>query len=229
MNSESGFTLLELIIATAISALVLGILAVCLSFTIREWEVSANLQPDQSFLLTDLLKRQLAESDPTPIKFTDGSVRSLFSAHSNSLTFITSHSVKAISQGVPVVARYDYNPGSKMLSYSELLLNPYYPKAIEEFMAGGSPGEKKMEIASYGTYFSDFQMAYSGRGAKEFSQSWEGSDKLPLEILVVWRGTDPVVHTMRCMVNAPFEKEAIREQEAQAAGTGGLNPLDSPQ
>jgi prepilin-type N-terminal cleavage/methylation domain-containing protein len=222
VSSESGFTLIELIIATAISALILGILSVCFSFTMRVWQVTQNQKPDQTFLLADLLKRQLAECDPTPIRFSDNSTHTLFSAQPNSIVFVTSHSVKAISQGVPVVARYSYDQGSKMLSYSELLLDPYHPESIEKFVAGRSSGKKETEIRSYGIYFPEFVLAYAGSQSKEFSQSWGTADELPVEILLRWTGNDSVVHALMCMVNAPFPVE-VPKVPAPAAGGGGLN------
>ena len=71
-GNRKGFTLIELILATAISALVIGILSVCFSFTLRVWQGTQNQKPDQTFQLADLLNRQLAECDPKPIKFTGG-------------------------------------------------------------------------------------------------------------------------------------------------------------
>ena len=63
---KEGFTLIELILATAISALVVGILSVCFAFTLRVWQGTQNQKPDQTFQLADLLNRQLAECDPKP-------------------------------------------------------------------------------------------------------------------------------------------------------------------
>ncbi|HIJ69033.1 MAG TPA: prepilin-type N-terminal cleavage/methylation domain-containing protein, partial [Deltaproteobacteria bacterium] len=39
---RKGFTLIELILATAISALVVGILSVCFAFTLRVWQGTQN-------------------------------------------------------------------------------------------------------------------------------------------------------------------------------------------
>ena len=69
---RKGFTLIELILATAISALVIGILSVCFAFTLRVWQSTQNQKPDQTFQLAELLNRQLAECDPKPIRFTGG-------------------------------------------------------------------------------------------------------------------------------------------------------------
>jgi len=216
-----GFTLIELILATAISALVLGILSVCFAFTLRVWQSTQNQKPDQTFQLADLLNRQLAECDPKPIKFTGG-VRSLFAGQENSIVFITAHSVKAISQGVPVVARYTYDPNSRVLYYSELLLDPYHPDSIERFLNGGSSGKQGTEVRTYGVDFPEFVLAYAGKESKGFSQSWQTVDELPVEVLVRWRAKDSVVHAMACMLNAPFPIE-VPKATVPGAGAGGLN------
>ena len=218
---RKGFTLIELILATAISALVVGILSVCFAFTLRVWQSTQNQKPDQTFQLADLLNRQLAECDPKPIKFTGG-VRSLFAGQENSIVFITAHSVKAISQGVPVVARYTYDPNSRVLYYSELLLDPYHPDSIERFIAGGSSSKQVTAVRSYGVDFPEFVLAYAGKESTRFSQSWQAVNELPVEVLVRWRASDSVVHARVCMLNAPFPVEASNVA-VPGAGAGGFN------
>ena len=171
VSDRKGFTLIELILATAISALVVGILSVCFSFVLRVWQSVQNQKPDQTFQLADLLNRQLAECDPKPIKFKD-SAHPVFTGQPNSIAFVTAHSVKAISQGVPVVARYTYDPNSRVLSYSELLLDPYHTGSIEKFLAGRFTSKKATEFRSYGVDFPEFVLAYAGKESKEFLQAW---------------------------------------------------------
>ncbi len=219
----SGFTLVELILATAISALVIGIMAVCFSFTLRVWEVTQNQKPDQTFQLADLIKRQLAESDPTPIKFSDTQTHPLFSAQPNSIAFVTSHSVRAISQGVPVVAHYTYDADSKMLSYSELPLDPYHPASIEKFLSGKNSG-KQAAIHYYGVSFPQFELVYAGAQEKQFSQSWDSSNGLPVEVLMVWRGNDSTVHSQLCMVNSPIPTDVQQQKAPAPSGVSGLTP-----
>lgn len=224
-GDRRGFTLIELVLATALSALVVGILSVCFSFALRVWESVYNQQPDQTFLLADLLNRQLAECDPTPIKFTD-STHPLFAGQANSIVFVTTHSVKAISHGVPVVARYTYDPNTRALSYSELLLDPNHPAFIERFLAGRSSGKKRTEIRTYGVDFPEFVLSYAGKESKEFVQTWEAGDQLPVEVLVRWRAKDSAVHARACMVNALFPIEVQKKTAPGAAGGGvstGLN------
>ncbi len=217
---KTGFTLIELILATAISALVVGILSVCFSFTLRVWQSAQNQKPDQTFQLADLLNSQLAECDPKPIKFTDG-VHPLFAGQPNSIVFVTAHSVKAISHGVPVVARYTYDPNSRVLYYSELLLDPYHPGSIEKFIAGGSSRKQETEVRTYGVDFPEFVLAYAGKDSREFSKAWQAVDALPVEVFLRWRANDSVVHARVCMVNAPFSIE-VPKVPAPGTGVGGL-------
>ena len=220
-GNTKGFTLIELILATAISALVVGILSVCFAFTLRVWQSTQNQKPDQTFQMADLLNRQLAECDPKPIKFTDGT-HPLFAGQPNSIVFVTAHSVKAISQGVPIVARYTYDPNSRVLYYSELLLDPYHPGPIERFLAGGSSGGQGTEVRTYGVDFPEFVLTYAGKESKWFSHSWRTVDELPVEVLVRWRAKDLVVHARACMLNAPFPIE-VQKTPVPGAGAGGLN------
>lgn len=223
-NSEhresAGFTLIELIVATAISALVIGIVSVCFSFALRVWQMTTKSKPDQTFRLAELLQRQLAEADPTPINFEQGA-RPLFAGDANSICFITSHSVKAISRGVPVAVRYTWDAGSQVLSYSELVLNPYRPAELEKFAAARNGAGEKSDVRSYKVDIPKFTLSFAGKDAKEFSPSWDSTEELPLEILLNWEGPDRTVHSMACMVNSPF---AIQGSLLNPSTPGGLNP-----
>jgi len=219
--SPSGFTLIELILATAISALVIGILTVCFSFTLRIWLSAQDQRSDEAFQLADLLKRQLSELDPTPVRFTDSSVHPLFTGQQNSIAFVTNHSVKAISQGVPVVAHYTYDPNTKVLSYSELLMDPYHPALMERFLADRSSLGKETQVRSYGVGFQEFVLAYAGKDSKEFSRSWDSASELPVEVLLLWKGKDSVIHARICMLNAPFSIESPNTLAPAVGGIGG--------
>ncbi len=223
ISDPGGFTLIELIVATAISALVIGIVSVCLSFVLRVWQKTANSKPDQTFRMVELLERQLAECDPTPINFEHGS-RPLFVGSSNSICFITAHSVKAISKGVPVAVRYTYDSGSGVLSYSELVLNPYRPESLKEFAAGKDPSGQFGEVRSYKVDFPKLAFSYAGKDAGAFSESWDSAGDLPLEILLSWEGADRAAHAIVCMVNAPFPIQGnFLNSSAPGGVTGGLN------
>lgn len=200
---KTGFTLIELIIASAISAVVIGILSACFAFVLRVWIRVQDEKPDPSYELADLLQRQLAECDPLPVKFAEGA-RAVFSGQADSIAFVTAHSVKAISQGVSVIARYDYDAKEGVINYSELIMDPYHTKSIEEFLGNRS---EKPKVRSYGVGFREFTLGYAGKNSKQFSDSWDSTDDIPVEVLVKWKGQDSTDHARRFEVNAPFPIE----------------------
>jgi prepilin-type N-terminal cleavage/methylation domain-containing protein len=221
-GGRKGFTLIELIIATAISALVMGILSVCFSFALRVWQSTQGQKPDFAFEVAELLKSQLAECDPTPIRI-ENTVRPVFIGQPNAIAFVTGHSVRAISQGVPVVVRYTYDPGSKTLYYSELLLDPYHSKSIEQFLSDKSLQNKETKIRSYGVEFPEFVLAYADEASKQFVQSWDSTDALPKEVLLRWKGQDSRIHAQILMTNNPFSIETQKAPLPNAV-TGGAVP-----
>ncbi|MEN6437549.1 MAG: prepilin-type N-terminal cleavage/methylation domain-containing protein [Syntrophobacter sp.] len=221
--NSSGFTLIELVIATVISTLVIGILSACLTFALRAWESTQNRVPEQSALLVDLLKRQLAEYDPTPIKFEEGN-RPFFSGEVKGLAFATSHSVKAISQGVSVIARYIYDQQSKTLLYSELPLDPYHPKAIKEFAQAKPAGDGKAKVRFFAVGIADFSVGYAAKDKNQFEESWRKEDGAPVSVLLKWATLDGRAFSQLLLVNSPFEIKVDKKQQALPGGqVGGLD------
>ncbi|MFZ2445029.1 MAG: prepilin-type N-terminal cleavage/methylation domain-containing protein [Syntrophobacteraceae bacterium] len=209
LRESSGFTLIELILATAISALVIGILSVCLSFTLRAWESTQNRSPDHAPALVDLLKRQLAEFDPTPIKFEEGA-HPFFTGDGKSLAFATSHSVKAISQGVPVAVRYIHDPKSKTLFYAEIPLDPYHPKVIKEFMQATPSRGGKGKFRFFTVDLADFSLGYAGHERTVFMESWDRTDDAPVSVLLQWTTRDAGQFAQLLTVNSPFTVESVK-------------------
>jgi len=201
----------------------MGILSVCFSFALRVWQSTQGQKPDFSFQVAELIKRQLAECDPTPIRFAE-TLHPVFIGQPDSIAFITTHSVKAISQGVPVVVRYTYDSNSKVLNYSELLLDPYHTKSIEKFLEGKASQKKETQIRSYGVEFPEFVLAYAGKESKEFLPTWESADTLPVEVLLRWKGQDSRVHAQLLMTNTPFPIEVSKAQAAGAVPGSGAVP-----
>jgi len=223
LQDNSGFTLIELVIATVISTLVIGILSACLSFALRAWESTQNRVPEQSALLVDLLKRQLAEYDPTPIKFEEGS-HPFFTGDVRGLAFATSHSVKAISQGVGVIAHYSYDRQSKTLLYSELPLDPYHPKVIKEFMQAKPADGGKEKTRFFAVGIEDFAVSFGAKDKNQFDENWRKEDGPPGSILLKWATLDGRVFSQLLMVNSPFEIKVDKKQQLVPSGqVGGLD------
>jgi hypothetical protein len=185
---SAGFTLLELLIATFISALVIGILSVCLSVAMRIWEKNRGSEPgDQEVVrLLEVMTLQLGTFNPTPMVLKEDKERQLaFFAGKHSLSFATNYSIKSISRGAPVISRYVYQPGSKRLYYAELPLDPYHPERLAKFLKE-APTDKETWPRYYAMEMQlvDLSFAYRGEKADSFGEAWEEPTELPQTILI---------------------------------------------
>jgi len=220
LSDSSGFTLIELVLATLISMLVVGIMSVCLSFVLRVWESTQNRRPDQSRALVDLLKNQLSEFDPTPIKLTEGP-HSFFTGDAKSIAFATSRSVKAISKGVPVVARYAFDPKNKVLFYAEMPLDVYHPKLISEFMQAKPALSEKGGGRFHKVELDNFALSYGVKEGGRFQDNWEQASGSPVSVLLNWNTNDGTKFAQLLIVNSPFSiPEDLQPKPFQTPGGG---------
>jgi len=190
-----------------ISVLVMGILTVSMSFSMRVWERQREAVPNNMPRLLDFMKWQLANFDPVTIKVENES-HPIFLGRSDSMAFATDHSVKAISGGVPVVARYVYSPENKALSYAEIPLDPHHPDRINEFLQM-NPEKTKTWPRFYSTQVEDFSLAYIGREEGGVSESWDNELEIPQAVLVKWSSSqESAVYTELIFPNFLFPKMA---------------------
>ena len=179
---EAGFTLLELVLATFISSLVVGIMAVALNLSLRVWERQQFRPHNYMPQIVDLLKWQLAMFNSTPITIGDDT-KPLFQGTDHSLTLATAHSVKALSGGVPVVARYIYLPRQGKLVYAEIPMNPHNPDLIREFLnLKPDPPPSWPRFVSIDV--AQFSLAYRAEDTEELATSWDSEGTLPHAVLV---------------------------------------------
>lgn len=202
---SKGFTLVELVIATLISSLVMGIIAVALGFSLRIWERQQSQAPSDMPAVIELLKWQLATFEPQPVRIDQESVP-VFQADGRSLTFATAHSVKAITRGAPVVARYVFVPRDKALYYAEIPFDPYNTDRIEEFMKF-MPGKDKKRRGFFSTAVAELAFTYAEAGETEsFEENWQGDGGIPGVVVATW-SPDGRERTAAAMVpNALFPK-----------------------
>jgi hypothetical protein len=182
---NGGFTLLELVLATLISAMVIGIFSVALTLSLRIWERQQTREYSNAPALIDLLKWQLAEFDPVQVKW-DGKNRFVFFGEEHALTFVTGHSVRAISKGAPVVARYVSIPTRGELYYAELPFDPYHSERLQEFLQL-NPAKGETSPRFYVTEIDDFSLSYVSEDAKGSESSWDEGNALPIAVLVNYR------------------------------------------
>lgn len=197
--ASAGFTLLELLIATFISALVIGILSVTLSVALRIWEKNRGTEPgDQEVVrLLEIMTLQLASFNPTPMVLReDKKQQLLFFGKQHSLNFASTYSIKAITRGAPVICRYLYEPGSKRLHYAELPMDPYHPDPLKKFLKGGPTAKEGWpRYYSMDMQLTEVRFTYRGKDAEGYVEVWEEPTALPQNILVhlsVRQGADTV-------------------------------------
>ena len=193
LRDHSGFTLIELVLATLISSLVVGILAVCLSFTLRTWEREQDRKQSDMPALIHLLKMQLANFDPMAVTI-DGQQGIFFQGDERALSFCTDHSVKAINRGVPVVVRYIFSPEDKRLYYAEIPANPYHFEPVTEFLQLQPKGGDDQWPRFYAVDVADFSISYGGEEAGNLEGAWSDILSIPKTVVVKWiteAGTAP--------------------------------------
>lgn len=184
VHGQAGFTLLELVLATLISSLVMGILASALTFSLRVWEREQNRKGNEAPSMIELLKKQLANVDPVNI-LSAGESRPLFQGDEHSITFTTAHSVRAISKGAPVVVRYVYDPRERLLYYAEIPLDPYHGDAVDGFLNLQPGRESKKDSLFHSVGMTSFSLSYEQAEREEFGSQNTGG-VYPDAIVVTW-------------------------------------------
>jgi len=180
-----GFTLVELVLATLISTLVIAILSVALTFSMKMWERQRNREVSELPMLIELLAMQLVSFDSTPLQSELGSAKQLFVGDEHSLTLATDYSVKAISGGVPVVARYVYEPREKVLYYAEMPMDPYHDEPLRDFLTM-KPGDKSNWPRFYPIDVEGFSLLYLGEEDETYGEVWNEEQTIPIAVLIKW-------------------------------------------
>lgn len=186
VSRTQGFTLLELVLATTIATLVIAILSVALTFSLRMWERQQDRKPKELPMLLELMAMQLSNFDATPMPSNFGTSSALFVGNENSLAIATDHSVKALSGGVPVVARYVYEPRTRTLYYAEIPMDPYHPEPLREFL-DMKPGQEDVWPAFYPVEVDDFSIEYRAEEDGHFTDNWNQQDEPPQAVVIQWK------------------------------------------
>ncbi|MCE5244488.1 MAG: prepilin-type N-terminal cleavage/methylation domain-containing protein [Desulfobacteraceae bacterium] len=184
LHERSGFTLIELVLATFISSLVIGIMAICLSFTLRSWEREQNRTYSDMPALIHLLKLQLACFDPMAVTI-DGQKGIFFEGDERSLAFCTDHSVRAITRGAPVIARYVFFPEEKKLYYAEIPADPYHSESVTEFLQMEPRKAEKSGLKFHAVDVANFELTYTGED-KGGGGAWSDLFSIPKSVVVTW-------------------------------------------
>lgn len=215
-RDSRGFTLVELVIATLISSLVMGIISVALGFSLRVWERLQNQNPSDMPAVMDLLKWQLATLEPQTVRI-DQEVMPVFRGDIHSLTFATTYSVKAISRGAPVVARYVFVPEDKTLYYAEIPFDPYHPEPLEAFLKS-KPEKSGKRSPFFATAASEFSLAFAAPEERDsFGESWEDESAIPSLLVVKWSPDGESRFTRTMVPNSLFPRDTREAKKGESA------------
>jgi prepilin-type N-terminal cleavage/methylation domain-containing protein len=213
---SSGFTLLELLIATFIASLVIGIMTASLSFALRVWERNHNVESgDQEIIrLLEVMTLQLGSFNPTSVTMgADKENLPVFVGNQHALSFSTNYSVKSISKGVPVICRYLFIPGTKRFYYAELPFDPYHGEPIERFLKRNPEARDSWpRFYAMDMEILEFSITYRGGSGEDFAETWEEASGLPQAIMVkvtLQRGSK-TVHITR-IINPYFMQFNVPE------------------
>ena len=160
----------------------MAIFSVALSISLRAWERQQNRQPSDVPSLLGLLKYQLATFEPLQVN-AEGKKRVIFEGDGHALAFATAYSVRAISKGLPVIARYVFNPGRGELYYAELPLDPYHSESLGKFLQM-TPGTSKSSPHFYVTEVAEFSLSYVGKERETLDAAMDGTSGLPAAVMV---------------------------------------------
>lgn len=183
-RQSQGHTLLEVLVALLITAMVITALASSLSFSMRFLYKEQERPPD-------LLQGRLATMDDQLASFYEAYENcAFFEGDSASLAFSTSRSVQSLHKGAPVVARYVFveSAGEQgMLYYAETPCEGFRDLAPEEFLTrspqDAEPADEDEGPVFHGVPAQEFAIAYFDTLDGTEKEDWDGHP-LP-EIIVI--------------------------------------------
>lgn len=182
---RAGFTLLELLIAMVLTAVVLLMVSNSFSFTSRIW-LKAEKEDGTGEIgqLVDLLGEQIGSY----YAFDAGKVHnlSIVSGSDTSIAIVTSHSVKSLHGGAPVLARYVFDEATGRLSYYEMPVDWSRTGELIDFVNSRMPAIP--ESVSYPA--SSFSLEYFSYDDGESLLKWNGPLNDMQSVVVKWRGAE---------------------------------------
>ncbi len=186
-NNTSGFTLIEVLIAITIGAMVIGIVAIAFSLTIRNWERAKTQPPYSIENLANFFARQLTHlyGKPVPIL---GQNRLIFRGEKSKLVFVTTFSPLGISGNCKVIAKYQFIKDRHTLRYEQIVFNKPTISSINmnNFLfstSTGRPENKLITTVSIGN-IEDFSIGYMSKDDTSFRDSWNEPATIPYKLLI---------------------------------------------
>jgi prepilin-type N-terminal cleavage/methylation domain-containing protein len=176
-----GFTLLELLVAMTLVALVTVIAATAFRLTVQAWERGAEEGESRQILsaLPALLEKQLAARVVMPM-FGQARVNPAlyFCGGENSLSFITAYAPQGSELQGMLWVKYRFDPGQKMLFIYQRSVTRLEDLAIAETDSGVKHAEEGLPVSQI-QGISDFMLAYAvellydPENSKQWQNTWD--------------------------------------------------------
>lgn len=181
-SGGEGFTLLEMIIAMVITSMVIFMISSSFSFTSRMWIKSEQDERVRDLeLLVDLMAVQLGSYYVFDIQKAGG-LQGITGTR-DTLVIATSHSVKAMNGGAPVLARYEFDPGTGRMLYAELPID--WNKKDELLRFANTEVMDDANAVSYAA--SEFSFEYVSEDTEDMTDEWQGGPHNLGALNVIWR------------------------------------------
>lgn len=208
---SKAFTLMEVIIAISVGAMVMGIVATALSLSVRAWEKARKPADSNLYDLIELLTKQLVFINRSPVPYRNG-MAPIFIGKENELFFATNLSPIGSSRNCPVIVHYAFDKNTSALTYREMVMpgkSSANSTVVDEFLdnKGGNV------VAVNGV--SGFSITYFEKGATAGVNFWEKPGTFPDKVKLEFRLQDDNKVLTRSVYLNLFDVKAI------ATGTQG--------
>lgn len=177
---SGGFTLLELLVAMGLMALVTLIASMAFRLTVQAWERGSEEGESRQIqsALPGLLEKQLAARVITKM-FTQAKVNPTiyFCGGEYFLSFITAYAPQGSVQGMQWI-RYRFDPGQKILFIHQQSVTRLEELPIAERGLGSKNAEEALPVSQI-QGISDFRLAYTGESLYDpddpgqWQRNWE--------------------------------------------------------
>ena len=177
-----GFTLMEVVIAITVGAMVMGILSVALSLSIKAWERSRKPFKTEIYDLMDLLSTQLVFLNTSPITYRSGT-GPLFIGRKNEIFFATNFSPMGRSMNCPVIVHYRFDEEKHSISYRQMVMPGTVPEGstlVDDFINTQKESEALMTVPSVAA----FSFKYFDQESGQAIEIWGKPGSFPVKILV---------------------------------------------